>query len=539
MEQQRSFKLTIWVVSVVFFIFVFRLFQLQILQGRENRILAEQNRIQRIKIQAPRGFLLDRHGEILADNEPIFFLTQKDNEREKISRPEALQLQAEGLDANLKIDLRRHYLFGETFAHLLGYLAEVTAEELEEENLDLKGYWVGSLIGREGLEAQYEEILRGREGNELIEVNTKGEVVRRMGRILPTPGKTLTLAVDKGLQEAAVLAMKGRKGAVVAGNPQNGEILVFYSSRSFNPNLFLDKDKHEEVVKIITDEENQPLLDRAIAGLYPPGSTFKIVTSVAGLEEGKITANTLINDPGVISLGDFKFANWYFTSYGQTEGEINLARAIARSTDTFFYKVGELLGIEKLNFWAEKFNLDKNFGIDLPGELAGFVATPEWKEKATGETWFLGNTYHMAIGQGDIALTPLAVNTMTGVVANGGKICRPRVLKIGAENTPYLPECREIGIKQESLEAVKKGMVGACSEGGTGWPFFDFVPKVACKTGTAETGDGKTSHAWFTVFAPIEKPEIVLTVLVEKGGEGSSVAAPIAKKILKEYFRVR
>jgi len=311
--------------------------------------------------------------------------------------------------------------------------------------------------------------------------------------------------------------------------------LILYSSFSFDPNLFIKSDS-SEVLRIINDETKRPLFNRAISGIYPPGSTFKIVTAVAGLEEGKITPQTLIADTGIITVGAYKYTNWYFTQYGKTEGEINLEKAIGRSTDTFFYKLGEMVGAEKLIEWARRFGLDKSFGLDLPGEAAGFIGTPEWKEKVKKESWFLGNTYHLAIGQGDLALTPLGVNLMTAAIANGGKVCVPRILRIGEKNTFYKEECRDLGIKRETLETVKRGMVKACASGGTGWPFFDFKPEVACKTGTAETGDGKTTHAWFTVFAPVENPEIVLTVLVEKGGEGSGVAAPIAKEILKKYF---
>lgn len=524
---------------VAFLVLFSRLVQLQILTGKLNRFLAENNRFQRILLEAPRGLILDRHGEILARNEPVFLYDNKE-----VNRDSALKLQEENQESGLRIKLSRKYPYGEIFSHLIGYLGEVSVEELDEGKLKFKGYSPGSLIGRSGVESEYEEKLAGQEGSELVEVDTTGKTIRRMRRILPISGKILTLAVERKLQEAAAAAMAGRKGAVVASNPRNGEILVLYSSPSFDNNLFMDKE-NPQLVKIISDEENLPLLNRVISGLYPPGSTFKIVTSVAGLEEGKITGDTLINDPGVLTVGQFRYANWYFSSYGKTEGEINLVRAITRSTDTFFYKVGEFVGAEKLNFWAEKFGLNKVFGVDLPGEMPGFVGTPEWKKKNRGENWFLGNTYHLAIGQGDLSLTPLGVNLMTAVVANKGKICTPRILRIGAENTPYQAECKEIGIKKEYLELIKQGMIGACSAGGTAWPFFEWNGSqnwtekhgnAACKTGTAETGDGKTTHAWFTVFAPADDPQIVLTVLVEKGGEGSSVAAPIAKEILKEYF---
>jgi len=548
MEGKNLIKVFQVVLFFFFFILLARLFQLQIINGSKNRFLAENNRGLKNILPAPRGLIFDRHGEILAQNEPVFFI-QENGKKQSITRDESLKRQAEGEET--KIFFERKYLDGENFAHLLGYLGEVNDIELKEDKLELKGYYPGSLIGRGGVEMQYESLLKGRDGSELIEVNTAGRLVRRINQVLPEQGKTLTLSVDKRLQETAAREMKNRKGAVVASIPQTGEILIFYSSPSYDANIFMDEKKHEQLVDLINDEEKSPFLNRVIAGLYPPGSTFKIVTSIAGLEEGKITEDTLINDPGVITVNDYQYSNWFFTQYGRTEGEINLARAITRSTDTYFYKVGERLGAQKLIFWAKKFGLNEKFGIDLPSELSGFIADPEWKEKTRGEKWFLGNTYHLAIGQGDIDLTPLGVNMMTSVVANSGKICLPRALRIGAENTPYKAECRDLGIKKEYLEIVKKGMVGACSSGGTGYPFFNFKPQVACKTGTAETGDGKTSHAWFTVFAPACprqsadfgevmpacEPEIVLTVLVERGGEGSSVAAPIAKEILKEYFR--
>lgn len=534
---EKQVKAVFFLVLLVFLVLWGRLFQLQILLGKENRFLAENNRIARTKIEAPRGLILDRQGKVLATNKPAYQLEEKLEEEglKTISRDEALKRQAEGEDENLKIGLKREYPEGVVFAHALGYLGEVSQEELGKGKLELKGYSLGSLIGRSGLEEEYESLLRGREGSELVEVNTQGKVIRRMGQILPTPGKTITTALDKNLQKVAAEAMGRKKGAVVATNPQNGEVLLLYSSPSFDP---------AKLEEAITNEEEKPLLNRAISGLYPPGSTFKIVTAIAGLEEGKISQKTLINDPGVIYLGPFKYSNWYFTKYGATEGEINVVKALARSTDTYFYKLGEMLGIEKLNFWAEKFRVAQKFGIDLPGEIDGFIATPEWKQKIKGEPWFLGNTYHISIGQGDLDLTPLGVNMLTAVIANQGKICRPRMLKLGAENTPYQAECKEIGIKKENIEIVKEGMIGACSPGGTAGVFFDFeapgLPagrQVACKTGTAEVGDNKETHAWFTVFAPVKDPEIVLTVLVERGGEGSSVAAPIAREILEEWFK--
>lgn len=552
MEEKRPVTPIISIIFIICLVLIGRLFQLQVIEGKENLRLSESNRVQKVVIEAPRGLILDRNGEILAKNEPRYLYQDKE-----VDRDTALKLQEDNKESELKIKLVRKYPYVGYFSHLLGYLGEVSEQEFKDNKLELKGYLLGGLIGKSGVEAEYEEKLKGHDGSEMIEVDTTGETIRRMGKILPNPGQALTLAIDKKMQDIAAKEMLGKKGAVVATNPKTGEVLLFYSSPSFDNNLFLDKKRNKELVGIINDENNQPLLDRVISGLYQPGSTFKIVTTIAGLEEGKITSSTLINDPGVIILGSYKYNNWYFTGYGRTEGEINVVRALARSTDTFFYKLGEMVGIEKLNYWANEFKVTNKSGIDLPGEILGFMATPEWKQKEKGENWFLGNTYHISIGQGDIDLTPLSVNLMTQAVANEGKICTPKVLKIGAENTLYKSECRDLKVKKEYWQVVKKGMIGACSNGGTAYPFFTFVPKglpadwrVACKTGTAETGDGKTTHAWFTVFAPACAessgeakpacdPEIVLTVLVEKGGEGSSVAAPIAKEILSEYFKER
>lgn len=534
MSVKKNYSLLFWSLIAIFLLLFLRLFQLQIICGKENRFLAENNRVRKIIIPAQRGLFLDRHNQVLVRNEPIFWLMQE-GERKVISRNEALLLQEQGKE--IVISTKRNYLYTDLFGHLLGYLGEVSDKELKENKLELKGYRPGSLIGRFGAEMQYESLLKGQDGSEVAEVDTNGEIIRRINQILPQPGKTLTLAVDKKLQEIAALQMTGKKGAIIASDPQTGEILAFYSSPSFDPNVFLDKSKADQVQGLITDEEKHPLLNRVISGIFAPGSTFKIVTTLAGLSEGSITKNTLINDPGVIEVNQFKFSNWYYTQYGRTEGEINVIKALARSTDTFFYQLGEKIGEEKLITWAKKFGLDQKFGIDLPGEIPGFIATPKWKQEQRGERWFLGNTYHLAIGQGDIALTLLGVNQMVSVVANNGKVCQPRILKIGAENTPYQKECTDLDIGQQYLEVVKQGMIGACSTGGTAYPFFDFQPQVACKTGTAETSDAKYTHAWFTVFAPADNPQIVLTVLVENGGEGSTVAAPIAKEILQEFFK--
>ncbi len=504
-----------------FGILFLRLFQLQILEGKENRELAEGQRIKLRKITAPRGEILDRNGKLLARNTPIYKKCPASG-CEIITREEALRLETEGKEADLEIDIGRKYPYGEALAHVLGYLGEVTEEEI-------KNYKLGDYIGRTGIEEEYEDVLRGVDGGELVETDTEGKIIRKIGKKEATAGKNVTLSIDADLQVVAYQALEGRRGAVVAQNPKTGEILALVSSPSFNP---------EDITQEVLLDPSSPFFNRAISGAYPPGSTYKIVTATAGLEEGKITSETKIEDPGEIVIGKYRYANWYFTQYGKTEGVIDITKAIKRSTDTFFYKVGEFVGATKLVEWGKKFGLAGMLGIDIPGEISGFLPNP-----SSGD-WFLGNTYHLAIGQGNLGLTPLQVNTMTAVIASGGKLCRSHLAneveprKDG--NKGANSECRDIGLKPETIQLITEGMKETCSAGGTAFPLFDFSPGVACKTGTAEFGDpaGRT-HAWLTAFAPAENPEIVVTALVEAGGEGSSIAAPIVRKVLEEYFHSR
>jgi penicillin-binding protein 2 len=249
--------------------------------------------------------------------------------------------------------------------------------------------------------------------------------------------------------------------------------------------------------------------------------------AIAALEEEEIDKDYLFEDTGVITVetpyGNFSYSNWYFNQYGGREGKIGVVRAIARSTDTFFYKLGEFVGIDKLVDWEKKFGLGEGTGVDIPGEIGGLVPSPEWKKEVIGELWFLGNTYHNSIGQGYLALTPIEVASITATLSQG-KLCEPQIAKDG--------DCKDLKLSKANLSLVKEGMVAACTSGGTGYTFFDFPLKVACKTGTAETNEDGKTHAWFTLYAPADFPEIVTTVLVERGGEGSRVAGPIARKIM-------
>jgi penicillin-binding protein 2 len=520
------------ILIIVFFLLIGRLVQLTIIEGNLNREVADYQRLRIKKIPALRGIIYDRNNIPMVRNTPIYKICPVDKDKcEIIDQLKSLQLEASGQDADVVIESGRRYLFTESTAHLLGYIGEATENEVKILKCE-----VGDKVGRSGVEEQFNSILKGVDGGELVEVDTQGKILRKIGQKESITGKNIFLTIDTNLQKVAFSAMEGKKGAVIVSNPNTGEILTLVSSPSFTPGN----------LEQCLNDENKPLFNRAISGSYPPGSTFKIITSTAGLESGIITKQTLINDPGVLTVGNYHYSNWYFTQYGRTEGQINIITAIKRSTDTFFYKLGEMVGPIKIIDWAKKFGVGNYTGIGLDGEAMGFMPDPQ-----TG-TWFLGNTYHLAIGQGALGLTPLQVNQITSVIASGGKWCRPLLTRQPDNQTTSKPvplqggpNCHDIGIKQETIATITEGMKEVCSEGGTAYPLFGFPIPLACKTGTAEFNDSEgRTHAWLSGFvlpsealAKTGKDQIVITVLVEGGGEGSTVAAPIAKKVLEEYFR--
>lgn len=466
-----------------FLLLLTTLLQVQIYMGGYYRDLAEGNRIKEVPIHAARGIIFDRNGVALVSNSAAFRFNKN-----RISKDQAIALEAKG--ELPEQDSYRAYLFGPALAHVLGYVD-------------------GEGNGQGGVEEKYDRVLRGKDGKQLVEVDAQGKSLRAVSTIGPETGNNITLTIDAQLQREAASLIEGKKGAVVVSDPQTGEILVLASSPSFNP---------EQVADYLTSKD-QPFFNRAISGVYPPGSTFKIVTATAGLETGKITEKTTIDDPGILIIGSYKFPNWLYLRNRGTQGTLNVVSALQKSNDIFFYRVGEWVGVDQLSNWAAKFGLGNALGIDLPGEAAGIIRSKT--------EWYLGDTYHLAIGQGDLLVTPLQVNAWTNVIANGGKLCRPYAA--GKIN------CKDLGISKSTLNLVKGGLVAACKPGGTAWPLFGM--DVACKTGTAEFGDPRNrTHAWLTAFAPVEKPQIAVTVLVEGGGEGSDVAAPIVKKILEQYM---
>lgn len=583
------------ILLVSFFVLMIRMLDLTIIQGHRMRALADENRMRELIRHAPRGLLLDRTGKPLVENIPQYRLlrpcAEESDKRcsERLTKEEGEELLSKGLPNShfLEVDYQRVYLYPEITSHVLGFTGELTGEELEDEYYQLRKYRLGDKVGRNGAEAVYEEKLRGRDGKELVEVDATGKILRTLGRDEETAGQDIMLSIDIELTKAASDAFpKGSKGAVVVTKPQTGEILAMYSSPTFSLNRFTSGMPQEEY-EALTTSTDKPMFNRAIGGVYPPGSTFKLVTSLAALEEKVIDGSSTVEDTGVIRIDQYTFPNWYFLQYGRTDGIVDVEKALARSNDIFFYKVGEALGITRLSAWARKVGVGKPLGIELSGEAGGLMPDPEWKKlnftseadrEARQNIWYLGDTYHVSIGQGYLLTTPLQVAAWTDIVANGGKLCRPTIKKIDYRLSS--PECIDLEVSQSSLELIRKGMERACSDGGTGWPLFNFSVKlsstsaallgeknsenpvaasesaklyvpVACKTGTAEYGDSQdNTHAWFTSFAPVpsednntypanvrrDDPELSVVVLVEGAGEGSEKAAPIAKKVFEAWF---
>ncbi|HSX40097.1 MAG TPA: penicillin-binding protein 2 [Candidatus Saccharimonadales bacterium] len=564
-RSMRGFLLPVFLI-VFAGILIVKLFLLQVMQGDYYRLLSDNNRIKTTTIHAPRGIIFDRNNMPLVFNMPGFRQSDLKNAGQKkttfLDEKEGIARLAAG-DKNLEIDSLRQYPYKDALSHVVGYVGEISDSQLKLPQF--QSYRGGDIIGKMGIEQTYEDKLKGQDGKTLSEVDASGKIIRKLGQADPIPGQNIQITIDSKLQQAAFTAMKDvKKGAAIVTTP-DGQILSLVSKPSFDPNLFTLGQNYKtgttsgypDVASILTDGENQPLLNRAISGTYPPGSTFKLVVASSGLHNKIIDQNYQVEDSGILKVGAFSFSNWYYSQYGRTEGSVDVVKGIKRSNDIFFYELAAKIGVDQISKTASEFGLGNVLGIDLFGEEKGIVPTPEWKEKAIGEQWYLGDTYHYGIGQGYLLTTPLQVNGWTQAIANDGTLYQPHLL---LDEKPSIKNQNFLDPKTISL--VREGMIEACDTGGVAWPLFQFKVKneklqidgkdilpaasssaafrhvvVACKTGTAEHGGPTTEpHAWLTAFAPAYHPQIVVTVLVESSGEGSNVAAPIAKKILEEWF---
>jgi len=573
----KSFFICIVIILILLFI---KTFDSQIIKGNYWKGLAEENRVRSYPIAAPRGTIYDKNKIPLATSVPEIDLLvipadlvkntdytqivgklseilempeqaiQEKIETNKnllypviiadgLDNDKAILLEAEFLNSSaIKIEKksRRYYEDSQVFSHILGYLGKVTKEELKDQK-----YYLDDYIGRTGIEQVYESQLRGEPGEDLTEIDSLGKTRRVLATKEPIVGEDLVLSVDFGLQKTLYSALKGAlnglstsRAAAVAINPQNGKILALASFPSYDNNNFIKGDKNY-VEKVLSDT-NWPMINRVFSGTYPSGSLIKPILASAGLEEKIVKPNQTIYCPGYINLFD-KYGNIYHTyNDWKAHGTVSMVRAIAESCDVYFYTLGggygdiEGLGIEKIKKYLELFGWGEKTGIDFPNEKSGFVPDSDWKKQNKNQDWFIGDTYNVSIGQGDILATPLQLAMSISAIANNGKLFQPQLL----ENTE--PELiREIPVKKENLEIVRKGMREAVVNG-TAKILNDLSIEACAKTGTAQVSKTKAPHAWFVAFAPYENPEIVVVVLIENGGEGSVVAAPVAKEALKYYF---
>lgn len=521
-------KIFILFVTGLFTLLYMRAFDLTLVKGVKLRRIADDNRFFH-KITFPaRGMIYDHQGTRLVENVPLYAKIEGNPaalhpKLLQIDESEALSLLVDRPESVVMIDARR-YPYGKATSALLGYLGFWESEEVGD-NLT-----INQKVGKVGIEKQFEKRLQGKTGLQYFEVNAKGEIIRLSHEVEPIAGDNLTLTIDADLTNKAYALLDNRSGAVVVSDIESSGILAMVSSPGFDPS---------DLANALYDE-NKPLLNRALQ-VYPPGSVFKMMTALAGLESDKINASTVVLDTGSIKVGETSFGNWYFSSYGRTEGEVNLVKALQRSNDIYFYKIAQIIGPEAIAKMSRKFHLGITTGIELSGEKPGVIPSPSWKEERLGEKWYLGDTYHMGIGQGSVLTSPLQINLMTAAIARHGNWCKPRL----ESKSPL--DCEDLEIDSGNLDLVISGMVAACDPGGTAFPFFTINQgasageKIACKTGTAEFGGQdergrKNTHAWFTMFYPVAKPRIAITVFLESSKlnpylEGSSDAAPIAKSI--------
>lgn len=555
----------------------------QLVRGEEYRQLAEENRLRKLPIKAPRGLIYDRHGRLLVENIPSYNLMldrsrSKDLNRalgfasgvlerpvpelrsvldrykgiptftpvllaENLTLTQVARFGVTGLELpefEVEVQHLRLYRHGVQTAAFLGYIGEVTQAEIERsEGL----YKPGDLVGKKGIEQAYDADLRGVDGEQAVVVDSRGKLLEEFGREPAVPGKTLKLTIDLELQQEAARWLEGpeKVGGIVAMDPRNGEILALVSSPSYNPNLFARRLQAGDW-KALLEDPYHPLQNRAIQNTYSPGSTFKIIMATAGLTEGVFDEHTRVFCGGAGVFYGRRFRCWKAGGHGSVDARL----ALKHSCDVYFYTLGQKMGIDRIARYSRTFGLGQLTGIDIKGEKKGLVPDQEWSLENRGFKWYPGETISVSIGQGPVLMTPLQMATMTGMVANGGYRVTPHLVQ-GAK----VPDPVHVPLDAKALKVVREGLWAVINDPG-GTAYRSRVPgaEMAGKTGTvqviaqAQRTEAKAlpfkfrDHAWFTSFAPLENPQIVVAVFAEHGGSGSKVAAPIAQAIHAKYFKV-
>lgn len=546
-----------------------RLAYLQIYEGERNRQLADNNRIRLIPKQPERGAILDRKGEVLAISRLshsvyIWPLARRKNEwvgsLKRLSQilhipEEDIRKRLEQAGYNSPFLLRiarsispaqvtalaeyanelegvqvepeavRYYPNGDLAAHVLGYTGEMSDEELKQRKSE--GYRLGDVIGQMGIEAAYESLLRGEWGGQQVEVDGAGQVVRVLGRKPTQAGKSVHLTLDLDLQKAAEAALGDRKGAIVAINPQNGAILAMVSRPAFDPNLFSGRISNAQWKQL--QSADHPFVNRALQG-FPPASTFKVVTTTAGLESGRFSPDTVLQTYPSLKIGGIEFGDWNHAGFGP----LNFVGALAMSSDTFFYQIGMGVGDQNLIKWTRQYGFGRKTGVELAAEESpGLVPDDSWKRKILKEGWFLGDTVNMSIGQGYLQTSPLQIAVMFAVPANGGFLVKPHLLKDNEEAQSWR---ESLNLKPSTVDILRSGLREVVSTGTGSALNVEGLPPISGKSGTAEDF-GRKTHTWFGAYAPSSKPEIVVVAFGENsGGGGGSVAAPMVRQVLQAYF---
>jgi penicillin-binding protein 2 len=589
MEMKHRTILLSFVVGAIFFVLLLRLWHLQILSADDYRSMSEDNRLRFVPVAASRGAIMDRNGAVLVSNQPSFSLAvvpQEVKDKEalltqlatllSLDRDELAGRWEKGrgkakyypvvLSSNItrdqveiiaenhlrlpgvEIEMKpvREYTNGILAAHLLGYIGEVSEEELDRTGNE--EYNPGDYIGKNGIERAWENELHGRDGGRQLEVDARGRVLRTISETHPEVGNSVVLTIDASVQKVAEKSFGEQAGAAVAMDVNTGEILAFVSNPGFDPALFSGKmpaDRWKEYLEDI----RHPLENKALSGQYPPGSTFKIITGLAGLEYGQINESSSVSCTGAYKLGTSTFKCWNRRGHGTT----SLKKSLRESCDVYYYQLGERLGVDRIAEMSKRFMLGAPLDIGLNHEKPGLIPSTAWKQKRFNKPWIRGDTISVSIGQGYVLMTPIQLASMISTVANEGTIYRPHLVKRvvdidGKTLKEYMPEkLGATGVSPNNFQLIKKGLFAVVNEpGGTGGAARIGVIKVAGKTGTSQVvklRDGKRGnpyqfrdHALFVAFAPFEKPEIAVAVVVEHGEHGGSAAAPIAGRILKAWF---
>ncbi len=582
-------------VVVMFLLLLARFAWLQIIQHSHYHTLAEANRISVVPVTPGRGVIFDRNGVQLAYNytahtleitpgkagdvsatidqlAEIVEITPRDRRRFKQLQEESKSFESLPLRSRLadeeiarfaanryrfpgveiKARLFRQYPQGELFSHVIGYIGRINQKELDKLDADgeLANYRGTDHIGKTGLELSYESALHGTTGVEQVEIDSAGRAVRVLSRTPPASGANLALKLDAGLQALVDKAFGDRRGALVALDPQTGGVLAFVSKPGFDPNLFVDGIDPQSWSEL-RNSPDRPMLNRALTGTYPPGSTFKPFMALAALTTGKRTPQQAISDPGYFQFGNHRFRD--DAEFGH--GAVDMYKSIVVSCDTYYYILANEMGIDAIAKFMTRLGFGSRTGIDLTGEAAGILPSQEWKMQRFKQKWFAGETVSIGIGQGYNSYTPLQLASAIAAIANDGTMLRPHVVDYMEDvrtkaRTPVAPQALALGLNPEHIDVIKKALVGVNKEGTSASVFAGTEYVSAGKTGTSQVvaikqgekyiesrvQERHRDHALFVAYAPADKPTIALAVIVENAGFGAKAAAPIARQVFDYYL---